>query len=455
MNPCSDDENATECECVARVCQLSLGNFSSDLMEDCYLSVCFVSKRSLPNEELIPLTVFYFILFLTGLIGNLTTCIVIRTHPVLQTQTNRYLLNLALADLVTLTVGLPFEVYMHWNQYPWDFPDFVCHLKALIAETTSYVSVLTILSFSIERYIAICHSFMFVKLEPVRNQLPYLLAFIWVVALLSAVPFAVYHRADYLLDAWPTDPNYGPVKKSKMCMIALYFDPNLSRTFDLLFHLSAIIFFAIPLLIIVVLYLRISITVRKSRYALHRIDNAANLAEAHSQKVTVLLVAVVIAFFVCYAPFQLQRLLFFHIGDMEILQWINHHLYFVSGILFYLATIVNPILYNVMSVRFRQAFREVLFAFCHPRGDKTRLGRLGSSQMNNNHLILPPGKTSLRRLTTDTITTSSSQPNSMAFTWSKRRTNSSSDRSKASSRQSFDRLPNGSCHLDTPIESYL
>lgn len=260
MNWCAD-ENATECECLATVCQYKFGNVSYDQMEECYLSACFVSKRSLPNDKLIPLTIIYLFIFLTGLIGNLTTCIVIRTHPVLQTQTNRYLLNLALADLVTLTVGLPFEVYLHWNQYPWDFPDFVCHLKALIAETTSYVSVLTILSFSIERYFAICHSFMFVKLEPVRNRLHYLLGLIWVVALTAASPFAVYHRADYLLENWPTDPTYGPVKRSKMCLLAVYFDPNLSRTFDVLFHFSALIFFAFPLLVIVVLYLHISVTV--------------------------------------------------------------------------------------------------------------------------------------------------------------------------------------------------
>lgn len=52
-----------------------------------------------------------------------------------------YLINLAVSDLVTLCVGLPFEVMMNWNQYPWPFPDYVCNLKALIAETTRYVTL--------------------------------------------------------------------------------------------------------------------------------------------------------------------------------------------------------------------------------------------------------------------------------------------------------------------------
>lgn len=75
-----------------------------------------------------------------------------------------------MSDLVTLCVGLPFEVVMNWNQYPWPFPDFVCNLKGLVAETTSSVSILTILLFCIERYIAVNHPFVFVKLKPIRRQ---------------------------------------------------------------------------------------------------------------------------------------------------------------------------------------------------------------------------------------------------------------------------------------------
>lgn len=45
-------------------------------------------------------------------------------------------MNIAMADLITLCVGLPFELIMNWSQYPWPFPDLFCNLKALIAETT-------------------------------------------------------------------------------------------------------------------------------------------------------------------------------------------------------------------------------------------------------------------------------------------------------------------------------
>ena len=49
-----------------------------------------------------------------------------------------------------------------WQTYPWQLGDAVCRLKGIILELTSYVSVMTILMFSFERYLAICHSFRFI-----------------------------------------------------------------------------------------------------------------------------------------------------------------------------------------------------------------------------------------------------------------------------------------------------
>jgi hypothetical protein len=112
MSVCGKINDETEfCKCIAADCYATMRNESTQTMEDCWMNVCFpYSKRSLPMDRLLPLTIVYTIIFIVGLVGNLTTCIVIRKHPVLQTQTNRYLLNLALADLLTLTVGLPFEI---------------------------------------------------------------------------------------------------------------------------------------------------------------------------------------------------------------------------------------------------------------------------------------------------------------------------------------------------------
>lgn len=72
--------------------------------------------------------------------------------------------------------------------------------------------------------------------------------------------------------------------------------------------------------------------------------------------VYLLAVAVVVAFFLCWAPFHIQRLIAIHGDPTQHLQLYVVATY-VSGILYYLSTCVNPILYNLMSNKFREAFK--------------------------------------------------------------------------------------------------
>ena len=83
-------------------------------------------------------------------------------------------------------------------------------------------------------------------------------------------------------------------------------------------------------------------------------------------------VAVVVAFFVCWAPFHAQRLIVMYVdGDTK--KWtsslmaLQNVLYFSSGIFYYISSVINPILYNIMSLKFRQAFRNTILRPCRRR----------------------------------------------------------------------------------------
>lgn len=65
-------------------------------------------------------------------------------------------------------------------------------------------------------------------------------------------------------------------------------------------------------------------------------------------------VAVVLAFFLCWAPFHAQRMVALY-GDNQL--FIYAVTTYVSGILYYLSTCINPLLYNIMSNKFREAFK--------------------------------------------------------------------------------------------------
>ncbi|CAD6189234.1 unnamed protein product [Caenorhabditis auriculariae] len=326
------------CACLAELCPI-VYNHSEAQKEECYMEHCFLSKRALDDKPLMQITFFYVLMFFVGFIGNVTTCVVIKRHPMLRTHASAYLTNLAVSDLVTLCVGLPFEVIMYWQQYPWPFPDIVCNLKALIAETTNSVSIMTVLFFAIERYIAVCHPFFHVKLKPGRQYVKVLILITWIVSIACAIPFAVHHRADYILKSWPSTNNNVPF----------------------LFHFSALIFFAFPLLTILVLYALISCKIATNRTAQREFE----LPDDLNMRINVVLSSIVIAFFICYLPFQLQRLLFFYLDNDTLMPFLNQYIYFISGFLFYLSPIVNPIVYNLASKRFRKATKEVFVRLRH------------------------------------------------------------------------------------------
>jgi len=89
--------NLTDCENLTDV----------DLIRKCYDNYLemYLGPRNLPWETLIPVTIIYILIFVTGVFGNVTTCIVILTNQYMQTATNYYLFNLAMADMTTLIVG--------------------------------------------------------------------------------------------------------------------------------------------------------------------------------------------------------------------------------------------------------------------------------------------------------------------------------------------------------------
>lgn len=69
----------------------------------------------------------------------------------------------------------------------------------------------------------------------------------------------------------------------------------------------------------------------------------------------------VAVFGVCWAPFHIERLLW-----SSITQWtdsmhaVYQYVHIVSGVFFYLSSAVNPVIYSLLSTRFRECFRELV-----------------------------------------------------------------------------------------------
>lgn len=58
-------------------------------------------------------------------------------------------------------LGLPVETYNIWYPAAYPVSQSLCILQGLLSETSANATVLTITSFTVERYIAICHPFRY------------------------------------------------------------------------------------------------------------------------------------------------------------------------------------------------------------------------------------------------------------------------------------------------------
>lgn len=305
-------------------------------------------------EEAIPITILYLFTFVAGFVGNVLVCVVIARNSLLHTATNYYLFNLAVADVIYLLFGLPFEIASFWHQYPWPFGLAFCKFRSLITEASSYASVLTIVSFSVERFLAICHPLKIYTMSGWKRVFR-LIAIIWMISLLSATPFAIYRQIFYI--KYPSNDGVELPESGLCATLSMPAGP---------YEISTVIFFFIPMCVIVVLYVCMAVKIQsRSKQSVTKKlgiqSSTVNAKQVKSHRAIIkMLAAVVLTFFISWAPFHAQRVIFMYGANWQNFESINNFLFTTSGFFYYIACTINPIIYSMMSKRYRFAFCQTL-----------------------------------------------------------------------------------------------
>lgn len=94
--------------------------------------------------------------------------------------------------------ALPLEVYQMWVQYPWPWGESACRLRAMMPEVVTYVSVLTILAVSGERYVAITNP-VYARTTHTLARTARVLPVIWLLSLVAALPWGYYYQVRHSL----------------------------------------------------------------------------------------------------------------------------------------------------------------------------------------------------------------------------------------------------------------
>jgi hypothetical protein len=128
-------------------------------------------------------------------------------------------------------------------------------------------TVLTLLAFTIEHYVAICHPALngYRLAEKISKRVFIILAIVWILAIITALPASLYITSHSLFKNYCSGYNSEYLPKN---WINIYFD------------LSAVLFFIVPMIVLFVLYILIGLRLRSDGRHLQQETGGVNQDEA-------------------------------------------------------------------------------------------------------------------------------------------------------------------------------
>ncbi|KJH44239.1 7 transmembrane receptor [Dictyocaulus viviparus] len=278
-------------------------------------------------DDRIPFTLKSLLSFLfllvgcIGLIGNVLTVLVIYKTTSLHSNTNYFLSSLAISDFCLIIVGVPFDLFHIWRKNrP---PDIVgyCALMSTSISLFTFASILTIVTLTAERFAAICYPFNHRAVFD-KQRVMYLIYVIWLLAFFPSLYIGLQFKR-----VVPDFCGYNRQLNSKRGSCDYVTSQN--APFQYPFELTMVVTFVLPLIFIVYCYIRILVTVTT-------------------------------VFFLCYLPYHVERLIVQYTKQQCDSSIFCMLLYPITGLLQYISATLNPILYNLMSTRFRTAFTDLV-----------------------------------------------------------------------------------------------
>lgn len=354
------------------------------------------------------LAVYSFALVL-GLLGN-GACIFIMLADEKNRSIRHFLVSLALADIIFLSMSVPMK-YIIVFFYKWRLGAVVCKLEPCIELLACAASVFNIVGVTIERFVVIAMPFKARKCCSAGVTKKAAL-FVWALAVVCCVPGALVKRADEF-GLW-NDNGHATVT------ICTYYD---ALQYAYMWYRLVLLFVA-PMTVVSGCYIAVVHVLRRSNKQ-RRLMTALTAGSIRSRpnekkeqehllefghatqtklqekshvvyegrnQVTKMLAVIVLNFSVCWGPRLVVNIANAEATQSEVSAEYGYNMMnfkFIANMLPYIHSCLNPIIYCAMSTNFRESSRNAAVKYCSRLVSKRTLDEWCSS--------IPPSTTSNTR----------------------------------------------------------
>ena len=315
------------------------------------------SNNSYSTGQDIAFAVLFSFIVIIGVPANGIIITIVRKTPSMHTTTNYLLMNLAVADLVTLML-CPGMYDFALNKVPLEktLGDFICKFFAgnAVVPITIAAAAVTVSAIAVERYLALVKPF-YARLRLTKKRVPRVVTLIWTIAVLCCIPDLMTNTIE------PSHHSTYPCKRP--WSLDEYFRHKGFIIFRCVF------FGLIPSIVIFCCYFGIfrGLFITNTICANPECSSNAALEDQRAKKqLFKLLLWLMVLFCVCTLPFSI---FFIYLTTIDRTTVANNrdHLFIVHRIVRFLVTansFCNPLVYAFQSSNFREGFRRV---FCCKR----------------------------------------------------------------------------------------
>ncbi|XP_071940976.1 neuropeptides capa receptor-like [Antedon mediterranea] len=296
------------------------------------------------------------IIVIVGIVGNLSTVIILTTNANMRNSLNIYLTNLAIADSLFLVVApvfswvaisqTPLHVFYDNGGYSAEY----CKFNTLIVDSTYMVSATLILAISVERFLAITKPLKYRSYVSKKRTVKICVA-IWILSfayqIRNVVTGGTYEYSYPWPDMWNGVPN-----TSSSCILCSYDFSDETCKILYYFNEAEYVLYLTFLTLMIPLYGMIGCSLFKPCSKKTEIAAAANRTNFERKALTTATITVVI-YVILTAPINCIYMYAFRGGT----NWDLISKF--SSVFRYLAFVnssINPIIYNISNETYRKAF---------------------------------------------------------------------------------------------------